>query len=301
LLLALAWLPLSGGCAQSGAFPAAPPPPSAFAPSSAGRVIWSSDPAFSATPRSAPVPTRTRVEPAVRAEPVRPPMTAYADGRPEIVTAGLGLPRPTQWGYIDGRRASQEELAEYLPRLRRELALYPPEMFRRAGLRRVVVASGLTFNRRPWAGVPVFDSGDLILDASAGRDFPEYQARVIHHEFFHMIDYAERGTLRGDGEWEGLNPWLFRYGGGGERCRSSGRDVSDVRKRTNGFITGYAESAPEEDKAELFGCLMVRPSETARVAASDPVLAAKIALLRRRLDAFTPGGSSVIPSAPAVR
>jgi len=216
----------------------------------------------------------------------------------EIVTAGADLPHRTQHGTIGGRQCSPSEIEAYLPVLKSELARYPAGFLEKVGVRRIVLAGSLTFDGNPWSGIPVFEQRVLYLDAVRGSRQPDYQARLFHHELFHLIDFADDGVIDSDADWAALNPTRFRYGPGGENSQSTGSDVFTMRGKTAGFVTGYCESALEEDKAELFSCLMVMGEQTRRRAEGDGVVRRKMELLRKRLDAFSAGSSRVLFDRP---
>ena len=198
----------------------------------------------------------------------------------------MGLPHAIVHGTVGGDECSADDAGEFEGMLRRELAKYPQDLLRRAKLQRVVLVRGLTFNGTPWAGVPDFASRTLYLEAVRGKGSPQYRERLLHHELFHMIDEAAHGTIRNDPEWKSLNPSAFRYA----------RTASTVAASATapGFITGYSQNAVEEDKAELFSCLVVMPAETSRRAAGDVVLARRFEVLRDRLHRFCPGAPAAL-------
>ena len=74
---------------------------------------------------------------------------------------------------------------------------------------------------------------------------------VLHHEFFHYIDYADDQSYDDD-EWEGLNQKGFKYGNGGD----SEREWVKLDKNTRGFINHYSTTALEEDRAEIYQYLI---------------------------------------------
>jgi hypothetical protein len=113
----------------------------------------------------------------------------------------------------------------------------------------------------------------------------------VHHEVFHFLDYADDDQVRADPAWEKLNDRWFVYGSGGRFQRDP---KSSGRAELPGFVTRYAQSALEEDKAETFAFWMIdRPWLSAR-AKTDPVLAAKLAAIERQL-----AGAGLEPTLPA--
>jgi hypothetical protein len=55
-----------------------------------------------------------------------------------------------------------------------------------------------------------------------------------------------------------------------------------------GLLNYYSTSAPEEDKAEVFANLVLNEDYVRRRMQSDPVLRAKVSLLKKRLAEFCP-------------
>jgi hypothetical protein len=187
-------------------------------------------------------------------------------------------------GYkVTGKAPRGEDLEKYRPILIAEWSLYPASLMKRAQVAKMVVCSGLALNGQIRAAAPAFDLSTMYYDAALGAAKPPYQKRVIHHEFFHMLD-QRMGKLYVDPEWAALNPSGFRYGPGGKNMRTSG--VGELTDSIAGFLTPYGTAGVEEDKAELY-CHMIVDSEFVRGrAAKDPILATKIGLLRQRLRAF---------------
>jgi hypothetical protein len=94
-----------------------------------------------------------------------------------------------------------------------------------------------------------------------------------------MLDSAE-GRLVSDTEWASLNAIGTRYGGGGATAREASNQLGSG---SEGFVTEYATSGANEDKAEMFRFLALAPGELSTLAQRDPVVASKRDLLLRRL------------------
>ncbi len=187
-------------------------------------------------------------------------------------------------GYkVTGKAPKTEDLDKYRPILIAEWSLYPTSLMKRAQVTKMVVCSGLAVNGQIRAAAPAFDLSTMYYDAGLGASLPAYQKRVIHHEFFHMLD-QRMGKLYVDPEWSALNPASFHYGSGGKNMRTSG--VGVLTDSIPAFLTPYGTAGVEEDKAELY-CHMIVDAEFVRArVAKDSVLAAKVGLLRQRLKAF---------------
>src|SRR5205085_5605856 len=106
-------------------------------------------------------------------------------------------------------------------------------------------------------------------DAGALDAGPEYARRVIHHDFFHLVDERD-GRLLADPEWVALNPPGFQYGRGG-RAAQADPTAGELTDTVPGCVSRSAASAPEEDKAELFSALMTDPRVVDRLAEGDAV------------------------------
>ena len=116
------------------------------------------------------------------------------------------------------------------------------------------------------------DRNTLLLDVRAE---PDYLRRLLHHEVFHFVDFADDGIVLADRRWEALNRTGFSYGHGGRDMRAP--EATPMREDLPGFVSLHATSALEEEKAEIFAFMMARPDEMRRLAARDEVVAAKMA------------------------
>lgn len=167
----------------------------------------------------------------------------------------------------------------------RELARYPTSFLRKVHLAGIVLTLDLTEGEMAIPSLPNV-GGLLLLDVSSVESD---LVRSLHHEIFHFFDLADDGRLAPDPEWAALNAPGFAYGSGGRTLRGAwaARPSSDIP----GFVSAYATSGPEEDKAETFALAAARPALTRTLLASDPLLREKLRELARRLgrmDADTP-------------
>lgn len=206
-------------------------------------------------------------------------------GVPIVVRAG-GLRVDTPFGPITAGPAG-EGLEDFAGVLAEELAIYPRALMERSRLRKIVLASDLAFNAQLRGAIPDYGGDALYYDVSRGSHSRPYQRAAIHHEFFHVVDYRDDFEVYRDDAWSALNPPGFRYGPGG-------RDVQDdalgffLVDDVPGFLTRYATSGVEEDKAEVFSRMIVAPREVARRAAADPILARKVARVKALMRSFEP-------------
>jgi hypothetical protein len=164
--------------------------------------------------------------------------------------------------------------------VRRELSRYPLDFLHRARLAGVVFVDDLAENEAPIPSLP--NVGGLLLLDAAGVESD--LVRGIHHEVFHFFDVADDGAVSPDPAWEALAPPGFIYGSGGRTMRS----VWAALPATNlpGFVSAYATSGVEEDKAETFAFAVARPDLVRARLPTDAVLRAKVRELARRVATF---------------
>lgn len=202
-----------------------------------------------------------------------------------IVASGVRFPVRTYHGEINGYDAAPTVVASYLPILASEWGLYPQSLIKKTALRRMILCDGLTFAGQHRTAVPDFENNDLYLDVARGRYDELYTRSVIHHEFFHIIDYRDDGELYADERWAELNPAGFRYGTGGRNAQDD-PSVSLMSNDRLGFLNGYSTTGVEEDKAEVFANMIVHGRQLAARAPVDPVLNAKMERMKELLKKF---------------
>jgi hypothetical protein len=205
----------------------------------------------------------------------------------EIVADHPTFPVQTAHGRIDGQRANQSEIDAYGPLFVSEFTLYPSSLVSRSRLERVVLCTELSFAGQRRNGVPDYERNTLYLDVSRGGYDQIYLRKVIHHEYFHIIDYNDDWSVNEDRRWASLNPARFKYAGGGSGAQESPQ-TSVLTNRFPGFLNHYSTTAVEEDKAEVFANLVVGHATVDDRAKTDPVLSAKVSLMKDVLSAFCP-------------
>ncbi len=195
------------------------------------------------------------------------------------------FPIRTQHGMITGEAANAAQVAAYVPLLTSELSLYPPEFVAKTKLKRITLCRELSFAGQRRTAVPDFEHDVLYLDVARESRKPFYLNKVFHHEFFHIVDLRDDGTLYADERWAQLNHDDFRYGTGGKNAQDFS-DTSLLTDKYPGFLNHYSTTGVEEDKAELFANLIVEPEYVAQQAAKDAVVQAKIECLKDELRSF---------------
>jgi hypothetical protein len=205
----------------------------------------------------------------------------------EVLTAGAPFPVETQHGRIEGADAEPADVESYLHILGPEWGLYPPALIRRTGLRRIILCRDLAFAGQKRTAIPDFEHHDLYLDVTRGRKDPNYVRKVIHHEYYHLIDWRDDGKLYEDTLWTALNAPGFHYGSGGVNAQENARG-SLLDDTLPGFLNSYSMAGVEEDKAEVFANLLVSPLYVAERCRKDPVLRFKVLRIQSLMWRFAP-------------
>jgi hypothetical protein len=204
-----------------------------------------------------------------------------------IATTELRFPVETKHGLIDGKTAGPGKVKDYVRVFAPEFALYPPELVQRARLRRIVLCTDLTFAGQRRNAIPDFEHGTLYLDVARGTHDWKYLRKVIHHEFFHIIDFRDDGSLYRDDHWSALNPPGFEYGDGGRNAQNH-RETSLLTQKFPGFLNHYSTTGVEEDKAEVFANMMVDFEHVEVRSQSDKLIHDKRAAMQKLLSKFSP-------------
>ncbi len=188
-------------------------------------------------------------------------------------------------GELRGGEPDAGQARTFLDIVTSELSRYPEAVLDRAGLRYVLLCDSLTRDGDRIGSLPNLES-TLVLDVSTSHDFLR---RLIHHEVFHFLDFADDHQLGRDADWEALNDHFFTYGDGGRHERKPGS--ARLGSGSTGFLTAYSMAALEEDKAELFSFLMAQPAAVRDASETDPIVRAKVSALRAQVLRFDPHAS----------
>ena len=185
-------------------------------------------------------------------------------------------------GALSGEPADDALAKRALAPLAAELSRYPAAFFERARLHRLLLCAELHEGSEAIPSLPNYH-GALLVDVAA--DAP-YLRRLVHHEVFHFADYADDDQLSSDPAWLALNDRYFVYGDGGRFRREPG--VGRFSAEIPGFVSRYATSALEEDKAETFAMRMAAPAQFAALLANDQILSAKSRAVEAQLRKLSP-------------
>ena len=189
-------------------------------------------------------------------------------------------------GPIHGVVPDPARLATARAIVTRELSRYPRAFMGAIRMRGIVFADDLREGETSIPSLP--NVGGLLLMDVAGTESD--LVRGFHHEVFHFADLADDGSLAPDPSWEALNAPGFVYGAGGRTLRASwaAREPDADGFLSGGFVSPYATSGPEEDKAETFAFAVARPAHVRERAAHDTRLAAKLHEIARRVGKLDP-------------
>lgn len=182
-------------------------------------------------------------------------------------------------GVIRGATPNPHRLAWATALVTREMNRYPASFLKRVHLAGVVLTAELTENESTIPSLPNV-AGLMLLDVtSTEADL----VRTLHHEVFHFFDVADGqlASARVDERWKELNSPGFGYGSGGRTLRGAWAGTST--RELPGFVSAYATSAVEEDKAETFAFAVARTSFMRELCSADPRLRSKVEEIARRL------------------
>lgn len=141
-----------------------------------------------------------------------------------------------------------------------EWSKYPPDWIRQSKVTQIAIVKNLAVEGQSRAAMPDSQGATLFLDDGYGSSGRNYQQRVIHHEFYHLIEFVNYGDMYyKDSDWSTFNDPSFKYGSGGVNAYKD-PNYANIEHPQTGFITGYATSAIEEDKAETYAYLFVKES-----------------------------------------
>ena len=151
------------------------------------------------------------------------------------------------------------DLDLYSPLFMLEWWIYPKKFIQKANIKRITFVHDIEFTTNSYTqsrtGCPDYKNTKSIVYAIHETNFV-YMRIVLHHEFFHYIDYADDQSYDDDG-WEKLNQKGFKYGKGGD----SEREWVKLEKNVIGFINHYSTTDLAEDRAEIYQYLIGCPDE----------------------------------------
>ena len=165
----------------------------------------------------------------------------------------------TDFFDLSSNPATSTDLDLYSPLFMLEWWIYPKKFIQRANIKRITFVHDIEFTTNSYTqsrtGCPDYNTTKSIIFAIHETNFA-YMRIVLHHEFFHYVDYADDQTYDDDG-WEKLNQKGFKYGKGGD----TEREWVKLDKNVKGFINHYSTTDMAEDRAEIYQYLIGCPDE----------------------------------------
>jgi hypothetical protein len=192
--------------------------------------------------------------------------------------SGIRLIRLTETsraGRVSCDAAPDDEVRRYASLVENELAVYPQKFLSEAGVQFVALCRDLIDAGLRRSATAIVTSRTLVIDTAEYRDEAYFRA-TFHRAFFRLLD--EVGPA--DPEWSALNAPARGYTGG---VQNPNDPVTAVASGGAGFVTETARESAEIDKAETFRAMLLDNRAVERLAASDPVVNAKVRLMQKRL------------------
>ena len=182
--------------------------------------------------------------------------------------------------------SSTNDLDFYMPLFLFEILLYPKSFIKNSKINSFTFINSLNFVTPDYqqyrAACPEYYKTKSLYLCTKERS-PVYIRTVIHHEFFHYVDFIDDGTYD-EPKWNKLNYPGFKYGKGG----AYEREWKPLDPETKGFLNFYSTTGIEEDKAEVFQYLMSFPEEA--FAYKDMIINNKIYYMANFLRDFDTDG-----------
>lgn len=172
--------------------------------------------------------------------------------------------------------------------LQQEFIKYTAQTMQSSGLKKIYLVKNLTVNGQARSGMPeplyedalYFDVANKYISSENGA----YIRRTFHHEFKHLMDYNLSGSYQGNiDEWTKCNASGYTYGNGGPSMYADANFAHKFHPE-NGFITGYATSGIDEDRAETYAWYMTSPQVVSSLQNADSNFSCKVAILKNVLN-----------------
>ncbi len=173
-------------------------------------------------------------------------------------------------------RSKKNELNKKYPIVEKNLNKYEADFLIINNLKFIILCENLTVSSINTGGIPNILKRSLILDINFNL---EHFERMIHHEFFHMIQ-AKHNKIFDEALWSKFNKASFKYA---ECSTCSDRTDLSLYENTDGFLTEYSKSIPSEDMAEIFSFLMTNKELVEKKIENDLILKNKVKYLEENL------------------
>lgn len=165
--------------------------------------------------------------------------------------------------------------------VKEELLKYSAANLAKIGLKKIYLVHHLRVDGTFRSGMPDGQFEDALYFDIDSKYFTsengEYMRRTLHHELRHLADYNMHKTYRPqDVNWLNCNPKTTVYGNGGASMYADAAYAHAVHPKA-GFVTGYATSGIDEDRAEVYAYYMTSLSNLNKTSQGDSYLNCKIA------------------------
>ena len=187
---------------------------------------------------------------------------------------------------IESNPCENEDLDMFIPLFFLEFLIYPKSFIKNSKIKQIIFVHDIQFTTpfysQERAGCPEYQQTKSLILAAAERNFL-YIRIVMHHEFFHYVDWIDDNSYE-DEIFEKLNEPNFKYGNGGE----FEREWIKLDKGTKGFINHYSTTGLEEDRAEIYQYLIGDPDEALNN--KDEIVRKKVKRIQEFVNKFDPNG-----------
>ena len=177
---------------------------------------------------------------------------------------------------ISCNKSEKKELDKKYAIVEKNFNKYKADFLIKNNLKFIILCENLSVSSINTGGVPNILKRSLILDINFNL---EHFERMIHHEFFHMIQ-AKHNEIFDEALWSNFNKATFKYA---ECSTCSDRIDLDLYKNTDGFLTEYSKSIPSEDMAEISSFLMTNRKLIENIIEDDLILKNKVEYLKKNL------------------
>ena len=190
--------------------------------------------------------------------------------------------------YQPADKSDTQDVLTYLLLFEEEIGKYPKSFFDKNHLQGVVFVKKLFNGEQPVEGFYARGEHLIFLDFLRDKGNAIIQRHNIHHEFYHMLEAEVLGDPeRNDAEWSSFNDASFVYGKENLLKRVP-RDTSFFTAPFPGFTSEYAMLSAKEDRAEVYGCLLMASQNkiVQRWMRKDTVLRKKVGYIKSIVHQF---------------
>lgn len=158
-----------------------------------------------------------------------------------------------RWAYwTTPDSADSVAFREFMVVFANEWNKYPVAWIKVNNLQKIAFVKNLTVSGQQRFAMPDPYDETLYYDIEYLIYGSEYVSEMIHHEFWHMIEEQNFGTMYFKSTvWCSFNRAGFRYGNGGSDAYTDGKYVDGEHTKL-GFVTNYAMYGEEEDRGEVY-------------------------------------------------